>query len=39
MIKAELDVHAHVEEVIFYPHLMEKGDKEMKKRSRKGNSR
>jgi len=39
MIKAELDVHADVEEVIFYPNLMEKGDKELKKRSGKGNSR
>lgn len=28
-IKAELDVHAHVEEVIFYPKLQEDGDKEL----------
>ncbi len=35
-IKAELDVHAHVEEMIFYPHLMEKGDKELKKIVREG---
>ncbi len=29
-IKAELDVHAHIEEVIFYPKLKEEGDKELK---------
>ncbi len=28
-IKAELDVHAHVEETIFYPKLQEEGDKEL----------
>jgi len=28
-IKAELDVHAHIEEVIFYPKLKEDGDKEL----------
>lgn len=28
-IKAELDVHAHVEETIFYPKLQEGGDKEL----------
>lgn len=28
-IKAELDVHAHIEEVIFYPKLQEDGDKEL----------
>ena len=35
-IKAELDVHAHIEENIFYPHLLEKGDKELKKIVREG---
>ena len=28
-IKAELDAHAHIEEVIFYPKLKEDGDKEL----------
>ncbi|MEJ7623882.1 MAG: hemerythrin domain-containing protein [Pyrinomonadaceae bacterium] len=28
-IKAELDAHAHIEEVIFYPKLKEEGDKEL----------
>ena len=28
-IKAELDVHAHIEEVLFYPKLREDGDKEL----------
>jgi iron-sulfur cluster repair protein YtfE (RIC family) len=35
-IKQELDVHAHIEEKIFYPHLLEKGDKELKKIVREG---
>ena len=35
-IKEELDVHAHIEEAIFYPHLMDKGDKELKKIVREG---
>ena len=35
-IKEELDVHAHIEENIFYPHLLEKGDKELKKIVREG---
>jgi len=35
-IKEELDVHAHIEEQIFYPHLLEKGDKELKKIVREG---
>lgn len=30
-IKAELDVHAHIEEVIFYPKLKADGDEELKK--------
>ncbi len=30
-IKAELDVHAHIEEVIFYPKLVADGDEELKK--------
>lgn len=28
-IKAELDVHAHIEEIIFYPKLQADGDKEL----------
>jgi hemerythrin superfamily protein len=28
-IKAELDVHAHIEEMVFYPRLKEEGDKEL----------
>lgn len=35
-IKEELEVHAHIEEQIFYPHLLEKGDKELKKIVREG---
>ncbi|MEO5858870.1 MAG: hemerythrin domain-containing protein [Pyrinomonadaceae bacterium] len=35
-IKSELDVHAHVEEVIFYPYLMEAGSEELKKIVREG---
>lgn len=30
-IKAELDVHTHIEEMIFYPYLIENGDEELKK--------
>ncbi len=30
-IKAELDAHAHIEETIFYPKLIEDGDDEIKK--------
>ncbi|MFN2500803.1 MAG: hemerythrin domain-containing protein [Pyrinomonadaceae bacterium] len=30
-IKMELDVHAHIEETIFYPRLIEEGDEELKK--------
>src|SRR5687768_4323958 len=30
-IKAELDVHTHVEETIFYPKLIAEGDEELKK--------
>ena len=30
-IKAELEVHTHLEEKIFYPKLKEKGDEELKK--------
>jgi iron-sulfur cluster repair protein YtfE (RIC family) len=29
-IKAELDVHSHIEEVVFYPVLKEEGDEELK---------
>ncbi len=28
-IKAELDVHTHIEEAIFYPRLIEQGDEEL----------
>lgn len=35
-IYEELDVHAHIEEQVFYPHLLEKGDKELKKIVREG---
>ena len=35
-IKEELELHTHVEETIFYPHLLEKGDKELKKIVREG---
>lgn len=35
-IKEELDVHAHIEEMIFYPHLLDQGDKELKKIVREG---
>lgn len=30
-IKAELEVHTHIEETIFYPYLQENGDEELKK--------
>ena len=30
-IKAELDVHTHIEETIFYPKMQEEGDEELKK--------
>ncbi|MEO7538532.1 MAG: hemerythrin domain-containing protein [Pyrinomonadaceae bacterium] len=29
-IKAELEVHTHIEEAIFYPRLIEEGDEELK---------
>ncbi|HVF30502.1 MAG TPA: hemerythrin domain-containing protein [Pyrinomonadaceae bacterium] len=35
-IKQELDIHAHIEEQIFYPHLLDKGDKELKEIVREG---
>lgn len=35
-IKEELDIHSHIEEMIFYPHLLEKGNKELKKIVREG---
>ena len=35
-IKQELDVHPHIEETIFYPHLMEEGDKELERIVREG---
>ena len=35
-IKEELDVHAHIEEVIFYPYLLENGDKELERITREG---
>lgn len=30
-IKAELEVHTHIEETIFYPYLQENGDEELQK--------
>ena len=35
-IKEELDVHAHIEETIFYPYLLEKGDQELQRIVREG---
>jgi iron-sulfur cluster repair protein YtfE (RIC family) len=35
-IKSELDLHAHIEEKVFYPYLLEKGDKELQKIVREG---
>lgn len=35
-IRFELDAHAHVEETIFYPYLLEHGDKELQKIVREG---
>ncbi|HKP70048.1 MAG TPA: hemerythrin domain-containing protein [Pyrinomonadaceae bacterium] len=35
-IKQELDVHAHIEEQVFYPHLLSEGDKELQKIVREG---
>lgn len=35
-IKAELDVHAHIEEAVFYPVLEAKGDKDLKDITREG---
>jgi iron-sulfur cluster repair protein YtfE (RIC family) len=35
-IKSELDVHARIEEEIFYPYLLKRGDKELKKIVREG---
>ena len=35
-IKAELDVHAHIEETIFYPYLQENGDEELQKLTLEG---
>lgn len=35
-IKAELDVHAHIEEAIFYPKLLEEGDEELTEIVREG---
>jgi len=35
-IKAELDVHTHIEEKIFYPVLIEKGDEELKNLTQEG---
>ena len=35
-IKGELDLHAHVEESIFYPHLMQAGTEKLKKIVREG---
>ena len=35
-IQFELDAHAHVEETIFYPYILDHGDKELKKLVREG---
>ncbi|MFN2412917.1 MAG: hemerythrin domain-containing protein [Pyrinomonadaceae bacterium] len=35
-IKFELDAHAHIEETIFYPHLLRTGDEELEKIVREG---
>ena len=35
-IKAELEVHTHIEETIFYPMLLEKGDEELQKITKEG---
>jgi len=35
-IKGELDVHAHIEEVIFYPELLAEGDKDLQDIVREG---
>lgn len=35
-IKEELDVHAHIEETIFYPYMLEKGDQELQRIVREG---
>ncbi len=35
-IKAELDVHTHIEETIFYPVLIEEGDKELADLTKEG---
>ncbi len=35
-IKAELEIHAHIEEAIFYPPLIEKGDKELSDLTKEG---
>jgi hemerythrin superfamily protein len=35
-IKAELDLHAHIEEQVFYPYLLQNGDEELQKIVREG---
>lgn len=35
-IKAELDVHTHIEETIFYPRMIEEGDEELQKIVKEG---
>lgn len=35
-IKAELDIHTHIEETIFYPTLIEDGDEELQKIVKEG---
>ena len=35
-IKAELDVHTHIEETIFYPRMMKEGDEELQKIVKEG---
>jgi iron-sulfur cluster repair protein YtfE (RIC family) len=35
-INAELDTHAHIEERIFYPYILERGDQELNRIVREG---
>lgn len=35
-IKAELEVHTHIEETVFYPYLMENGDEELQDITKEG---
>jgi len=35
-IKTELDIHAHIEETIFYPYLLKNGDEDLQSITREG---